>query len=77
MLIPQEKLAAVKAVMSSESGYGRNSPNNEKAELADDPWKGLLGDEERVVRKKLLFSRSPCIIAWSAIWPEITMGGTY
>ncbi len=45
MLIPQEKLAAVKAVMSSSDGYD-SSEKKEKATIADDPWKDILGDEE-------------------------------
>ncbi|HLF32283.1 MAG TPA: helix-turn-helix transcriptional regulator [Xanthomonadales bacterium] len=45
VLIPQEKLAAVKAVMSSDGGYNRNK-KREEATIADDPWKDILGNEE-------------------------------
>jgi len=45
MLIPQEKLAAVKAVMSGGAGYDSNR-KGEEATIADDPWKDILGDEE-------------------------------
>ena len=45
MLIPQEKLAAVKTVMSSGDGDD-SSEKKEKATIADDPWKDILRDEE-------------------------------
>lgn len=45
MLIPQEKLAAVKAVMNSDDRYDGNEKRG-KATIADDPWKEILGDEE-------------------------------
>jgi transcriptional regulator with XRE-family HTH domain len=45
MLIPQEKLAAVKAVMSSDDAYDGNERRG-KAPIADDPWKDILGNEE-------------------------------
>ena len=49
LLIPQEKLSAVLALLADEP-----SPFNEpsasasvnKKSLADDPWQGLLGDDE-------------------------------
>lgn len=51
MLIPQEKLSRVKAILA-----GDEKPESSLQEggqqytlgnaLADDPWKGLLGDEE-------------------------------
>lgn len=45
MLIPQEKLAAVKAVLSHNDGDYRNEERRETT-IADDPWKGILGDGE-------------------------------
>ncbi len=48
LLIPQEKLLAVKAILETEN----NSPPTEKPkphkenELANNPWQGLLGDNE-------------------------------
>lgn len=45
MLIPQEKLAAVKAVMSSEDEYDGNEKRGDTI-IADDPWKDILGNEE-------------------------------
>ena len=49
LLIPQEKLPAVKAVLEAESVAippGKASPDEEKKRLSDDPWKDLLGDDE-------------------------------
>lgn len=50
MLIPREKLAAVRAVLEREeadSGEGPEAPSRgeEKTRLSDDPWQDLLGDE--------------------------------
>ncbi|WP_151671993.1 helix-turn-helix transcriptional regulator [Nitrincola schmidtii] len=41
LLIPNEKLQAVKAIMNEDA----ESSSNLNA-LADDPWQGLLGDDE-------------------------------
>lgn len=50
MLIPREKLAAVKAVLEGKGLPVRESdaPHYSKAapSLPDDPWAGLLGDGE-------------------------------
>lgn len=48
MLIPQEKLAAVKAVLEGK-GDGRQFDaidDVDRPSLADDPWKDILGDDE-------------------------------
>lgn len=49
MLIPQEKLQAVKAVLDGEMADGLqsrlNTPFDENA-LPEDPWKGLLDEDE-------------------------------
>jgi transcriptional regulator with XRE-family HTH domain len=45
LLIPQEKLTAVKAVLSQKE----SNPINEDTHIpniAEDPWKGILGDDE-------------------------------
>lgn len=39
MLIPKEKLSIVQAVL-------RNEISKQKKDLSDDPWRGLLGDNE-------------------------------
>lgn len=41
LLIPNEKLQAVKAILNEDA----ESSSNLNA-LADDPWQGLLGDDE-------------------------------
>ena len=49
LLIPGEKLQAVKAVLEGEtfdSPAGTAPGTEEKTRLSDDPWKGLLGDAE-------------------------------
>ncbi len=49
LLIPQEKLQAVKAVLEGESTAippEKASPAEEQKRLSDDPWKDLLGGEE-------------------------------
>ena len=49
LLIPQEKLNAVKAVLEGEtvgSPPAKLSSTEEKKHLSDDPWKDLLGDDE-------------------------------
>lgn len=45
MLIPQEKLAAVKSVMMGNDGYDGDEKGREPA-ISDDPWKDLLGNDE-------------------------------
>ncbi len=49
LLIPQEKLNAVMAVLTNESNAS-NSPSQSAKEknkpLNDDPWQGLLGENE-------------------------------
>lgn len=53
LLIPQEKLNAVLAVLADEhlSSTGAplkssETPKEDNSALADDPWQGLLGDDE-------------------------------
>ncbi|WP_417499797.1 helix-turn-helix transcriptional regulator [Methylophaga sp.] len=49
LLIPQEKLNAVLAVLSDDnlSPTKTNKTDKEKSSsLADDPWQGLLGEKE-------------------------------
>lgn len=51
VLIPSEKLDAVRAVLTSEESVaGREASakkdKDDRQSLADDPWQGLLGDEE-------------------------------
>jgi transcriptional regulator with XRE-family HTH domain len=49
LLIPQEKLSAVLAILEEDSTTlgGPNQPSREKNKsLADDPWQGLLGETE-------------------------------
>ena len=52
LLIPQEKLNAVMAVLANDSSnLSFQTPTNEgstdkQKPLPDDPWQGLLGDEE-------------------------------
>jgi len=51
LLIPQEKLNLVRAVLADEeispANFKEGSPDSKsESALADDPWKGLLGDEE-------------------------------
>ncbi|WP_290519496.1 helix-turn-helix transcriptional regulator [Alcanivorax sp.] len=49
MLIPKERLAAVRAVLERDAadgeGAGAASPGEKKPQLSDDPWQGLLGDD--------------------------------
>jgi len=47
MLIPKEKLSAVQAVLESEGAapalsVSKNTKENEKKSLSEDPWQGLL-----------------------------------
>jgi transcriptional regulator with XRE-family HTH domain len=42
MLVPREKLHAVRAILDDEE---TPAPSEDKP-LSDDPWRGLLGDEE-------------------------------
>lgn len=51
MLIPQEKLLAVKAVLETENSSHptetkENTRQHEENALANDPWQDLLGDKE-------------------------------
>lgn len=47
LLIPNEKLSAVMAILSDDLGghQQRTKTGGEKKSIADDPWEGLLGDE--------------------------------
>jgi transcriptional regulator with XRE-family HTH domain len=49
LLIPQEKLSAVLAVLAEDtktSSESSQSAREESQTLADDPWQGLLGEGE-------------------------------
>ncbi len=49
LFVPQEKLCAVKAILKDETADGPSagpSGIGEKERWSDDPWKGLLGDDE-------------------------------
>jgi len=49
LLIPQEKLQAVKAILEGETvdiPPAKASSTDEKKRLSDDPWKNMLGDDE-------------------------------
>ena len=49
LLIPQEKLQAVKAVLEDESAdtpTAKASPTEQRKRLSDDPWKDMLGGDE-------------------------------
>ena len=49
LLVPKEKLAAVKALLSSKSEHQNDGIDIEKSQqssLMDNPWQGLLDDEE-------------------------------
>ncbi len=49
LLIPQEKLQAVKTVLEGETvdiPPAKASSTDEKKCLSDDPWKNMLGDDE-------------------------------
>ena len=50
MLIPKEKLNAVRAILENEDAAVQNVSHDEvlfeENELANDPWKGLLPDDE-------------------------------
>jgi transcriptional regulator with XRE-family HTH domain len=49
MLIPQEKLSAVKAILEggkqTDSKFRETPQEKEGNSLADNPWQGLLGDD--------------------------------
>lgn len=49
MLVPKERLAAVRAVLERDAadgeGAGVASPGEKKPQLSDDPWQDLLGDD--------------------------------
>ena len=51
ILIPQEKLLAVKAILEDEDSYHpvkakENTKRHDENALANDPWHNLLGDDE-------------------------------
>lgn len=49
LLIPQEKLSAVKAVLEGKTldiPTAKESRTKEDRRLSDDPWQDLLGDDE-------------------------------
>jgi len=51
MLIPQDKLLAIKAVLEDKSSshpveIKKNTKRHEENALANDPWQDLLGDKE-------------------------------
>lgn len=49
LLIPQEKLNAVLAVLADDSSASNEpdqSTKDDKKSLTDDPWQGLLGENE-------------------------------
>lgn len=46
MLIPQDKIAAVKAVLSENSSSIETKNKKDQISVADDPWKDILKDEE-------------------------------
>jgi hypothetical protein len=49
MLIPKEKLRAVQAILAqdmSSEGTQRTEVNETAKALHDDPWQGLLGDDQ-------------------------------
>ena len=45
LLIPQEKLAAVKSLMMGNDGHDGNEQGMQST-IADNPWKDILGNEE-------------------------------
>ncbi|UZJ43107.1 helix-turn-helix domain-containing protein [Marinimicrobium sp. C6131] len=45
MLIPQEKLNEVKAVLENNEHAGGPAPDESAQRVLNDPWKGFLGDE--------------------------------
>ncbi|ODN65972.1 helix-turn-helix transcriptional regulator [Methylophaga muralis] len=49
MLIPQEKLNAVREILENEKDFlaEQSSANKESNTFSDDPWKGLLEDDEQ------------------------------
>lgn len=50
MLIPREKIAAVKAILDGKElpmhGSGASDDSKDTSSLSDDPWAGLLGEDE-------------------------------
>jgi len=46
MLIPQDKAAAVKSMLSDDGGDFETKSKKDKPTVADDPWKDFLKDEE-------------------------------
>jgi transcriptional regulator with XRE-family HTH domain len=50
LLIPNEKLSSVLAILNADDPADISEPNSkstteDKKPIADDPWQGLLGDE--------------------------------
>jgi len=48
MLIPKEKLRAVQAVLEDDVTLplSKDTKNSDKKTLSEDPWQGLLGEDE-------------------------------
>ena len=46
ILIPREKLDAVMAILAETGGKVSAAQAAESTSVADDPWQGLLGDDE-------------------------------
>lgn len=46
LLIPQEKLNDVLALLSEEPSSPDDTTQHEEIPLHDDPWRGLLGDDD-------------------------------
>lgn len=46
MLIPQEKLNAVQAILADDDSAANEQDKDKRTSLADNPWQGLLGDDE-------------------------------
>lgn len=46
MLIPQEKMNAVLAVLENQGSQSIETANKPEKSLSEDPWQGLIGDEE-------------------------------
>jgi len=48
MLIPKEKLRVVQAVLEDDATLplSKDTKNSDKKTLSEDPWQGLLGEDE-------------------------------